>query len=116
MSDRLEFRHLKYLIMIAEEANITRAARRLFLAQPSLSTQIKLLEEALLVDLFVRVPKGVELTPAAEVLIAGARRMIKLRDEVVAAAQASHQVTVAPMRIGFSAFVDRRLLKMVCTL
>ena len=116
MSDRLEFRHLRYLIVVAEEANISRAARRLYLAQPSLSTQIKALEEALLIDLLVRVPKGVRLTPAAEVLIVGARQILKLRDEMIAAARASHQVSVAPLRIGFSPFVDRALLQMVCTL
>ena len=116
MSDLLEFRHLRYLIAVAEEANISRAAKRLFLAQPSLSTQIKSLEEALLIDLLVRVPKGVKLTPAAEVLIAGSRQILKLRDEVIAAARASHHVSIAPLRIGFSPFVDRALLQMVCTL
>ena len=114
MSDRLEFRHLRYLIAVAEEANISRAARRLYLAQPSLSTQIKALEEALLIDLLVRVPKGVKLTPAAEVLAAGARQILALRNEVIAAAQASHNVSIAPLRIGFSPFIDRALLQTVC--
>ena len=53
MSDLLEFRHLRYLIAVAEEANISRAAKRLFLAQPSLSTQLKSMEESLLIDLLV---------------------------------------------------------------
>src|ERR1039457_1477045 len=106
MSDRIEFRHLRYLIAIAEEANITRAARRLFLAQPSLSSQIKSLEETLLIDLLVRGPKGVALTPAAEILIAGARRILALRDEVIAEARASHHEAIAPLRIGYSPFID----------
>jgi LysR family hydrogen peroxide-inducible transcriptional activator len=114
MSDLLEFRHLRYLIAVAEEANISRAAKRLFLAQPSLSTQLKSMEEALLIDLLVRVPKGVKLTPAAEVLTAGARQILALRNEVIAAARASHKVSIAPLRIGFSPFVDRALLQMVC--
>jgi DNA-binding MarR family transcriptional regulator len=45
MSDLLEFRLLKYIAMIAETGNFTRAAERLYLAQPSLSEQIKNLEE-----------------------------------------------------------------------
>jgi DNA-binding transcriptional LysR family regulator len=114
MSDLLEFRHLRYLIAVAEEANISRAAKRLYLAQPSLSTQLKSMEECLLIDLLVRVPKGVKLTPAAEVLAAGARQILALRNEVIAAAQASHNVSIAPLRIGFSQFVDRALLQMVC--
>jgi len=54
------------------------------------------------------------LTPAAEVLAAGARQILALRNEVIAAAQASHNVSIAPLRIGFSQFVDRALLQMVC--
>jgi DNA-binding MarR family transcriptional regulator len=68
ISDQLEFRHLRYLIAVAEEENISRAAKRLFVAQPSLSIQLKSMEEALSIELLVRVPKGVKLTPAAEVL------------------------------------------------
>jgi len=115
MSDLLEFRHFKYLIAVAEEKNISRAAKRLFLAQPSLSIQLKSIEDALSIELLVRVPKGVKLTPAAEVLIAGARQILTLRDEVIAAARASHHGTIAPLRIGFSPFIDRALLQMVCS-
>ena len=115
MSDRLDFRHLKYLIAVAEEKNISRAAKRLFLAQPSLSIQLKSIEDELSIELLVRVPKGVKLTPAAEVLIAGARKMLALRDEVIAAARESHHGTIAPLRIGFSPFIDCALLQMVCS-
>jgi DNA-binding transcriptional LysR family regulator len=114
VSDLLEFRHFRYLIAVAEEQNITRAAKRLFVAQPSLSAQIKSMEESLLVDLLVRAPKGIKLTPAAEVLTAGARQILALRDDVIAAARASHNVSIAPLRIGFSPFVDRALLQLVC--
>ena len=58
MSDRLDFRHLKYLIAVAEEKNISRAAKRLFLSQPSLSIQLKSIEDELSIELLVRVPKG----------------------------------------------------------
>jgi DNA-binding transcriptional LysR family regulator len=102
------------LIAVAEEQNITRAAKRLFVAQPSLSAQLKSMEESLLVDLLVRDRKGIKLTPAAEVLTAGARQILALRDDVIAAARASHNVAIAPLRIGFSPFVDRALLQMVC--
>jgi len=72
------------------------------------------MEEDLLVDLLGRARKGVKLTPAAEVLTAGARQIIALRDDVIAAARAKHNVAIAPLRIGFSPFVDRALLQMVC--
>ncbi len=115
MSDRLEFRHLKYLIAVAEEENISRAAKRLYLAQPSLSHQLKRLEEALLLDILVRESKGVRLTEAGNVLILGARKILRLRDEVVAAARAVHNVAVPPLRIGFSPFVDFSHLDTVCS-
>src|ERR1700690_1123847 len=54
MSELLEFRHFKYLIAVAEEKNISRAAKRLFLAQPSLSIQLKSIEDALSIELLVR--------------------------------------------------------------
>jgi DNA-binding transcriptional LysR family regulator len=57
------------------------------------------MEESLLVDLLVRDPKGIKLTPAAEVLTAGARQILALRDDVIAAARASHNVSIAPLRI-----------------
>ena len=57
MSDLVEFRHLKYIVAVAEAANITRAAERLFLAQPSLSKQVKDLEdEAWIPDLHPNPP------------------------------------------------------------
>ena len=102
ISTLLEFRHLRYLIAVAEEENISRAAKRLFVAQPSLSIQLKSMEDALSIELLVRVPKGVKLTPAAEVLTAGARQILALCDEVIAAARASHNGTIAPLRIGYT--------------
>lgn len=114
MSDLLEFRHLKYLIAVGEEANISRAAKRLYLAQPSLSTQIKSLEEALLIPLLVRGRKGIEITPAAAILITGAHEILKLRDELIATARAVQRTHLEPLRLGFSPFVDHALLQMVC--
>jgi len=116
MSDRVEFRNLKNLIAVVEAGNITRAAKQLYLSQPALSTQIKDLEEELQVPLLVRDRKGVRATPAAEILIAGGRELLKLRDDLVATARALHRVTFLPMRLGFSSFVDHSLYEMVCSI
>ena len=116
MSDLVEFRKLKNLIAVAEEGSITRAAKRLYLSQPSLSTQIKDLEEVLQVPLLMRDSKGIRTTPSAAILIAGGRELLRLRDDLIATARSLHRVPFLPMRLGFSSFVDHALYEMVCTI
>lgn len=70
MSDLVEFRHLKYIVAVADAANITRAAERLFLAQPSLSKQIKDLEDEVGFPIFIRNRDGVRITPSGQMIVA----------------------------------------------
>jgi DNA-binding transcriptional LysR family regulator len=69
----MELRHLHYYVAIAEERSFTRAAERLWVAQPGLSTQIRRLEAELGVRLFKRHSRGVDLTPAGELFLERAR-------------------------------------------
>ena len=69
----MELRHLRYFVTIAEERSITRAAERLWIAQPGLSTQVRRLEAELGIQLLTRHTRGVELTPAGEVFLERAR-------------------------------------------
>lgn len=111
MSDLLEFRLLKYIAMIAETGNFTRAAEKLYLAQPSLSEQIINLEEGLGIEIFDRSGKRVEPTPAGLVLVNFAKEVVRARNETVKAARAIHQGEVPPLRLGFSCFVPTSVLE-----
>ncbi|WP_263368560.1 LysR family transcriptional regulator [Edaphobacter bradus] len=105
MSDSLELRLLKYIVAVAETNNFTRVAERLFLAQPSLSKQIRDLESAIGFPIFARDRNGVRITPAGEMVLAYAKEALKARQELVAMAHAVHYGQVSPLRVGFSSFV-----------
>ena len=111
MFDLVEFRHLKYIAAIAETLNFTRAAERLFLAQPSLSKQIKDLEDGIGIQIFVRHHDGVRMTAAGQMIVSYAIEAVKLRNEIIQAARAVHCGEVPPLRIGFSCFVQQNVLR-----
>jgi DNA-binding transcriptional LysR family regulator len=111
VSDLLEFRHLKYIVAVAETANFTRAAERLFLAQPSLSKQIKDLEDEIGFPIFVRNRDGVRITPPGQMIISYAQEALSARGEVITMARAVHRGEVAPFKLGFSSFVNPDLLE-----
>ncbi len=72
----MELRHLRYFVAVAEELNVTRAAARLRVAQPALSSQIKDLEEELQTSLLERGRTGVQLTRAGKVFYLRARSIL----------------------------------------
>lgn len=73
----MELRHLRYFLAVADTGNLSRAAEKLFVAQPPLSLQIRHLEQELGTPLFVRHPKGMRLTPAGEALVPEVRRLLE---------------------------------------
>ncbi|MDO5139889.1 MAG: LysR family transcriptional regulator [Eubacteriales bacterium] len=79
----MELRHLRYFYETANEMNFTRAAEKLNIAQPPLSKQIKDLEHELGVELFVRRPHFLALTPEGEMLKQYASQILSLADKAV---------------------------------
>lgn len=77
----LNLRQLSYFIAIAEEGQITRAAKKLHMAQPPLSQQLKLLEESLGTVLFERTGRNIELTEAGKVLYQRAQKLLQDVDD-----------------------------------
>jgi DNA-binding transcriptional LysR family regulator len=98
----IELRHLRYFIAVAEEGHITRAAERLGIQQPPLSLQIRQLEQALDVQLFRRVPRGVELTTAGAALLEHARSVLEQLDRAVAITRRTARGEQGRVVIGFT--------------
>lgn len=88
----MELRLLRTFRVVAEERSFTRAADKLFLAQSSVSAQVKTLEENLGVRLFDRIGRGIVLTDAGEKLMHYARRMEDLATEMQADVSSSNEL------------------------
>src|SRR6266436_10353132 len=86
----MELRHLRYFVAVAEAGSLTvAAARRLHTSQPSLSRQIRDLEEEIGAELLTRRARGIELTPAGRVFLGHARSVLS---QVEAAGEAARRV------------------------
>ncbi|GLY49059.1 LysR substrate-binding domain-containing protein [Lentzea sp. NBRC 102530] len=93
----VDTRLLRYFAAIAEEGNLTRAAHRLFVSQPSLTKQLKHLESQLGVRLFTRSSTGMKLTEAGHVLAARVPPVLAGWDAAVSETRGAARV----LRVGF---------------
>src|SRR5579862_6292185 len=73
----LKLKDLRYLVAVADERHFGRAAAQCFVSQPTLSAQLKKLEQNLGVQLIERAPNKVALTPVGEEVVARARRILE---------------------------------------
>src|SRR5258708_22186903 len=81
---KLELRHLRYFVAVAEEGSLSEAARtRLHTAQPSLSRQLRDLEDEVGVQLLERGPRGIVLTQSRMRFLEHSREILARIDEAV---------------------------------
>jgi DNA-binding transcriptional LysR family regulator len=97
----ITLRQLRYLVEVADEGHITRAAHRLHVAQPSLSKAITQLEAQLGVELLYRHARGVRLTPAGELFLPKARAAIAAVEEAEETARSVLRATRHVVDWGF---------------
>lgn len=83
----MNLKDLKYLVALADTGHFGKAADRTFVSQPTLSAQLKKLEEYLGVKLVERQPKNVQLTDVGKQIVVRARRMLDEGDEIIALAR-----------------------------
>lgn len=106
----MDLRQLECFLVVAEERNFTRAARRLNLVQSGLSRTIRLLEEELGGALFVRNTRRVDPTPAGKVLIEEAQRVLGAAREARLAVTQVNGLARGQLRLGsmqsLAPFVD----------
>jgi DNA-binding transcriptional LysR family regulator len=104
----MELRQLRYFVAAAEEGNISRAAKRIFLTQPALSRQIKALEHEIGQCLFERQARSIRLTAAGEALVGPARELLRHADQVLAQARTAGRAVL--LRVGYAPSLAAGLL------
>jgi DNA-binding transcriptional LysR family regulator len=105
MSDQIELRHLRYFLAVAETLHFSRAAKRLGIAQPPLSQQIKRLEQLLGHALFERTTRGVKLTLAGQLLAKRARSTLEKVEEDLSQVRRLGRGEEGTLTVGFSGSV-----------
>src|ERR1700722_3676767 len=112
MSD-IKLKDLRYLVAVADTGHFGHAAERCFISQPTLSAQLKKLEEYLGVQLIERQSRGATLTQAGAQIVARARLILSASDEVVTIAQTYRDPLSGRLRVAMIPTVGPYVLPQV---
>ena len=96
----MNIRDLKYAVAVAEHGHFGRAAKACFVGQPTLSAQIRKLEDELGITLFERTKRSVRITPTGGEIVAQARTLLAAADLIVETAKVSLDPLSGPLRLG----------------
>ena len=111
----MELRHLRYFVSVAEALSFTKAAAKLHTAQPSLTRQIKNLEEELGVRLLNRTKQQVTLTDEGRSFLVDAKRLLALAAETIESVRRLHSGEVCALNIGYVSNLFHDLLPRTLT-
>src|SRR5579863_8810071 len=106
----MELRHLRYFVAVAEEQNVSRAAKRLHVSQPPLSRQIRNLEDELGIALFDHSANALRLTEAGHAFLGEARNILQRVGEAVAAAKDVARGKRGEIHVGYAPSLTVELL------
>jgi len=111
----LKLKDLRYLVAVADTRHFGRAAERSFVSQPTLSAQLKKLEEYLGVQLIERAPKRVALTAAGEEIVERARRILDASEEIVEIAKGHRDPLAGRLKLALLPTIGPYLLPNIAT-
>lgn len=108
----MTLQQLKYIVTVAETGNITEAAKKLFISQPSLTSAIKELEKEMQITIFIRTNKGVTVSNEGDTFLSYARQILDqvalLEEKYLNQKQSSPKFSISCQHYSFAvnAFVD----------
>lgn len=109
----MNLRDLRYFVALAETRHFGKAAQRSFVSQPTLSAQLKKLENYLGVQLIERQPRKVTLTEMGQRILPLARRVLQESDEIVSLARNEHDPLSGKLNVAFIPTIGPYLLPLV---
>ena len=109
----MDHRYLRYFIAVAEELSFTRAAEKLHTVQPSLSQQIRRLEEIVGTPLFLRQKHRLQLTEAGRIFLHEARAILQYTDRAIGLARQAARAEAGLMTIGLIPGVEAKIFPRV---
>src|SRR5262249_17551518 len=109
----IKLKDLRYLVAVADARHFGRAAAKCFVSQPTLSAQLRKLEESLGVQLIERQPRRVALTEAGEEGARRARQMLQTRDAIVTVSQTRRDPLSGQLRLALLPTIGPYLLPQV---
>lgn len=109
----MNLRDLKYIIAVAEMQHFGKAAESCFVSQPTLSGQVKKLEDELGIIIFERTNRSVKITPTGEAIVAHAHQIMEQTDAIQQLALAHQDPLNGPLRIGIIPTLSPYLMPMI---
>ena len=106
----MDIKSLRYFLAVAREENMTRAAEQIHVSQPTLSKQLKALEDELGRQLFIRHAFSIELTDEGQLLRKRAEDLVAMADKIVDEFSAMDDITGGDLYFGLAESYQIRLL------